>query len=184
MPVTYKKRGRKFRAVRTRGYGRVSGHRAKGQKGGTGLTTGMFKYKYSYYLLQKKLGFPDPAWIMGKQGFKTPQSIQRIKKVNTLNIKDLEMHLDSLVESKKATESGGKYVIDLGAMNIQKLLGNGKVTKKLEITVATASKKAVEKMAEAKCKLTLTKKAKEVPKKKGKDKGKGKKSSAAKKKKK
>ena len=176
MPTVYKKRIRKYRGKRQRGYGTIGAHRAKGQKGGTGLTTGKFKHKWTYYMKQKALGFPDPAWIIGKKGFIRPQNLRRINAVNPINIKDVEIRVDEWVTAEKVEKKGTTYIIDLKSLGFNKLLGSGKITKKMEITVAKATAKAVGKFKEAKCKLTLTAK-KPKAKAKGKDqpKGKGKK---------
>jgi len=106
-------------------------------------------------LKQKELGFPDPDWIMGKKGFKRPQDIVRIYKVNSMNIKDLDLQIDNLVEKNKATKSGNTYSIDLNDINIQKLLGSGELKNKLNITVNKASKKAIEKIRNSGSKITL-----------------------------
>jgi large subunit ribosomal protein L15 len=86
---------------------------------------------------------------MGKRGFKRPQDIVRIYKVNALNLKDLDLKLESLVQDKKATKSGDTYTIDLSDINIQKILGRGDITKKINVTVNNASKRAIEKIEAA-----------------------------------
>ncbi len=159
MPVTFKTKTRRYRGKRTFGYGKIGTKRAKGQKGGHGLTSGKFKHKWSYYQKMKVLGFPGPdgdKWRIGKKGFKIPQGKARLTKVNAINIKDIEMALPKWLAAEKVTMSGKTYVIDLGQMNYQKLLGKGNVTKKMEITVAKASAGAIEKLKAAKCKLSLT----------------------------
>ena len=162
MPTTHRKKSRRMHANRTRGYGTIGAHRAKGVKGGTGLTTGKFKHKWSYYMMMKAKGFPGPdgdKWRIGSKGFIRPQNIRRIYEVRPINIKDVEINLDTWVAAEKAEKKGETYIVDLGAMRFNKLIGKGTVTKKMEITVAKASKGAVSKMTEAKCKLTLTAKA-------------------------
>ena len=67
----FPKKIRKKRGTRTIGYGRVGQHRKTGQRAGRGKTTQWKKSKKSYYLKQKKLGFPDPDWDIGKKGFKS-----------------------------------------------------------------------------------------------------------------
>ncbi len=159
MPTTFRKKSRAMHANRTRGYGTIGAHRAKGVKGGTGLTTGKFKHKWSYYQKMKSLGFPGPdgdKWRIGKKGFTRPQNLRRIQAVYPINIRDLESKIDAWVEEGKVEKTAQSYVIDLGSLKYNKLIGKGKVTKKMDITVAKASKGAVEKLKEAKCKLTLT----------------------------
>ena len=156
----FPRRIRKMRGVRTRGYGRVGQHRKSGQRVGKGKTTQWKKSMKSYYLKQKELGFPDPDWEMGKTGFKRPQDMVRLSKVNSLNIKDLDYKIDLLVEEKKATKSGNIYTINLNDLNIQKILGRGEIKKQINISVKKASGKAVEKIEAAGGKITLLSEAK------------------------
>ena len=148
-----------MQANRTRGYGPIGAHRAKGVKGGTGLTTGKFKHKWTYYLKMRAEGFPGPdgdKWRIGKKGFKRPQKMRRIYAVNAINIKNVELNLAEWLEAGKIEKQGTKYIIDLKTLHYNKLLGSGNVTKPMEITVEKASKKAIEKLKAAKVKLTLT----------------------------
>ncbi|MFX1316761.1 MAG: uL15m family ribosomal protein [Promethearchaeota archaeon] len=151
----YSKKIRKKRGTRTQGYGRVGQHRKTGQRAGKGKTTQWKKSKKSYYLKQKQLGFPDPDWKMGKKGFNRPQDIVRINKVNTLNIKDLDNQIESLAFDNKASKTGNTYTVNLGDLNIQKILGRGQINKSINITVKSASKRAIEKIKAAGGKVTL-----------------------------
>lgn len=156
----FPKKIRKMRGVRTSGYGRVGQHRKKGQRAGSGKTTQWKKSKRSYYLKQKELGFPDPDWIIGKKGFKRPQDMVRLSRVNTLNIKDLDKKIETLVQEEKATKSGNTYTINLNDINIQKILGRGEVKKQINVSVKKASEKAIEKVEAAGGKVTLLSEAK------------------------
>ncbi|MBD3212478.1 MAG: 50S ribosomal protein L15 [Candidatus Lokiarchaeota archaeon] len=149
MTRKHKKKTKKQRGKRTFGYGRVGQHRKTGQRAGRGKTTQWKKSKKSYYLKQKELGFPDPDWKVGKHGFKRPQDMVRLSKVNTINVKDLDLTLEKLVQQEKATKSGNTYTINLDEMNIQKVLGKGEINKKVNITVKNASKGAIEKIEQA-----------------------------------
>ena len=156
----FAKKVRKTRGTRTHGYGRVGQHRKTGQRAGRGKTTQWKKSMKSYYLKQKELGFPDPDWIMGKKGFKRPQDLRRIQKVNSLNVKDLDTQIEKLVINKKAAKSGNTYNINLKDLNIQKLLGRGEINKPINITVSKASKRAIEKIEAAGGKIKLLSEAK------------------------
>ena len=159
MPITHIKKSRKMQANRTRGYGTIGAHRKKGKVGGTGLTTGKFKHKWTYYLKMRAEGFPGPdgdKWRIGSKGFKRPQKMLRIYAVNAINIKDIELNLDQWLEDGKVEKNGTTYIIDLKSLHYNKLLGSGNVTKPMEITVEKASKKAIEKLKAAKVKLSLT----------------------------
>ena len=144
-----------MRGTRTAGYGRVGQHRKAGQRAGKGKTTGWKKSKKSYYLKQKELGFPDPDWDFGKKGFKRPQDITRIYKVNALNIKDLDLTIEELTKKNIATKTGTTYAINMKDLNVQKILGRGEVNNKINITVDKASKRAIEKIESAGGKVTL-----------------------------
>jgi large subunit ribosomal protein L15 len=155
----FKSKKQKKRGTRTVGYGRVGQHRKTGQRVGRGKTTQLKKSMKSYYLKQKKLGFPDPDWRLGKTGFKRPQDINRIYQVNTLNVKDLDIKLDRLTEQNKATKSGNTYTINLEDLNIQKILGRGEINKKVNISVKKASERAIEKIESAGGTVTILSKA-------------------------
>lgn len=146
----YPKKIRKMRGTRTCGYGRVGQHRKTGQRAGRGKTTQWKKSKRSLYLKQKELGFPDPDWIMGKKGFKRPQDMVRLSKVNAINVKDLDYRIENI--AKKSVDS---YNINLNDINIQKLLGRGQINKKINLSVNKASKRAIEKIEAAGGKVTL-----------------------------
>ena len=92
---------------------------------------------------------------MGKKGFKRPQDITRIYKINTLNIKDLDQKIDKLVIENIATKTGNTYIVNLNDINIQKILGRGEINKKINISVNKASKQAMEKIEAAGGKITL-----------------------------
>jgi len=153
----FKKDIRKYRGSRTHGYGRVAGHRKKGQKGGHGLTTGWIKHMKTYYMKQKALGFPSDKygknvispWVHGKHGFKRPLKIRRIYEVNGINIRNLDALIDKWVEKNLAEKRGNDYSIDLSKLGYNKLLGSGNTSKKIKIIVERASLKAVEKIQKA-----------------------------------
>jgi large subunit ribosomal protein L15 len=151
----HERKVRGMRGTRTHGYGRVGQHRKTGQRAGRGKTTQWKKSKKSYYLKQKELGFPDPDWDIGSKGFKRPQDITRIYQVNTLNVKDLDQKIETLVLEKKASKSGNTYNINLNDINVQKVLGRGMINKSINITVKKASRKAIEKVESAGGKITL-----------------------------
>lgn len=156
----FPKKIRKMRGTRTCGYGRVGQHRKAGQRAGKGKTTQWKKSKKSYYLKQKELGFPDPDWDIGKKGFKRPQDIVRLSKVNTVNVKELDYKIEKLVEDKKAIKSGNTYTINLKDINVQKILGRGEITKKVNVTVKNASERAIQKIEAAGGKVTVLSEAK------------------------
>ena len=120
-----KTKTKKFRGSMTHGRGKKGG-RGAGLRGGRG-NAGLLKHKYMY--MTKYM--PDH---FGRHGFKRPQSI--IKKDTIINVGDLEEKFP------------GKKTINLTEEGFDKLLGGGKITSKLKITVNSASSSAVEKIKE------------------------------------
>jgi large subunit ribosomal protein L15 len=156
----FPKKIRKQRGSRTCGYGKVGQHRKTGQRAGRGKTTQWNKSMKSYYFKQKELGFPDPDWDFGSKGFKRPQDMVRLSKINAVNIKDLDSKIEKLVEQKKATKSGNTYAINLKDINVQKILGRGEINKKINVTVNKASERAIQKIEAAGGKVTVLSEAK------------------------
>ena len=119
---------RKMRGSRTHGYGRIGQHRDAGSRGHRKV--GRHKHLWSYVVTHE----PD---YFGKKGFTSRQSLMR--KENTINIAQLsELPLEA-----------GVAQVDLTSMDYTKLLGTGKITKSLTITVAACSKTAAEKVEKA-----------------------------------
>jgi large subunit ribosomal protein L15 len=117
---------RKMRGSRTQGFGRIGQHRDSGSKGHRKV--GRHKHLWSLVCNEKVSYF-------GKHGFRSPQALHRIE--NAINL----IKLDQLV----TTETN----IDLTSMGYTKLLGTGKITKALTITIPTASKTAQDKIKQA-----------------------------------
>ena len=109
----------------THGRGKKAG-RGSGLRGGRG-NAGLLKHRYMYMLKN----MPDH---FGRHGFKRPKSI--VKKDRIINVGDLEERFP------------GKKTINLTDEGFDKLLGGGKITTKIKITVSSASEKAVEKINE------------------------------------
>jgi large subunit ribosomal protein L15 len=124
---------RKNRGSRTQGYGRVGQHRDAGSKGHRKV--GRHKHLWSYVTTYE----PD---YFSKKGFTSPKSLKY--KQNTINITKLEE-----ITTKFAVEKENKLYIDLTSLGYTKLLGTGKTTKPLIITIPTASKTASEKIKKA-----------------------------------
>ena len=132
------KRTEKFRGSRTHGRGMKAG-RGAGMRGGKG-NAGLHKHKYISCVKY----MPDH---FGRHGFKRPQKLAKAK--ITINVQDICEKADFLIENGLATKEGGALVVDLGGIGIDKLLGKGKATMKLKITVSEATPRAVAKVQEA-----------------------------------
>jgi large subunit ribosomal protein L15 len=116
---------RKTRGSRTQGYGRIGQHRDSGSKGNRKV--GRHKHLWS------KVVTSEPDYF-GNHGFTSPQSLH--KKENTINI-------------QKLVEIAENSAVNLTEMGYTKLLGTGKMTKPLTVTVPTCSKTAEEKIVKA-----------------------------------
>ncbi len=122
---------RKMRGSRTHGYGRIGQHRDAGSRGHRKV--GRHKHLWSYVATYE----PD---YFGKHGFTSPQSIKRKERV--INIAKLE-------EIGVLSTEEGKARVDLTSLGYTKLLGTGKITKPLTVTVPSCSKTAEEKIKKA-----------------------------------
>ena len=124
---------RKMRGSRTHGYGRIGQHRDAGSKGQRKV--GRHKHLWSYVTTYE----PD---YFGKHGFTSPQSLKR--KENVINV----AKLDEIAVLSTETEKGKTHV-NLTSLGYTKLLGTGKITKPLTVTVPACSKTAEEKIKKA-----------------------------------
>lgn len=131
-------RTKKFRGLRTHGRGKKSG-RGAGIIGGHGQA-GLSKTKKIYMLKYDRNHF-------GHYGFKRPQS--QVSANSTLNVSELQESLERFVSLGFAKKEGDAYNVDLTQAGIDKLLGCGKITSKVVVTVAEASEKANEKVQAA-----------------------------------
>src|SRR5512143_4249615 len=110
---------RKNRGSRTQGFGRIGQHRDAGSR--PYRKVGMHKHRWS---ISSNMEQP----YFGKHGFHSPQSIHRKERTINLN---------------KLTEiSQSQTTVNLTELGYTKLLGTGKISKTLMITVPTASKTA------------------------------------------
>jgi large subunit ribosomal protein L15 len=116
---------RKTRGSRTQGYGRIGQHRDSGSKGHRKV--GRHKHLWSLVVTS------EPNYF-GNHGFTSPQSINR--KTSTINL-------------QKLVEMAQTETVDLTRMGYTKLLGTGRISKALTVTVPTCSKLAQEKIVQA-----------------------------------
>jgi len=120
------------------GWGQVGQHRKHGQKGGRKV--GRHKHLWSYVLKY------EPNYF-GKRGFTSVQGLKR--KINTINIGQLDQLTDKLTQQKQITKKKGKPYIDLATHGYQKLLATGKLTKPILVKVNAYSENAAKKIQEA-----------------------------------
>jgi large subunit ribosomal protein L15 len=126
------RKSRRYRGMRTHGYGQIGQHRHSGKQGGHG-NAGLHKHKWSWLIKN------DPDHF-GRDPFRPPRYYMKPTKV--VNVGDL----DSLAKGKS---------VDLSSMGIQKLLGSGSVKGAFEVKVGSITKNAQAKIEEAGGKVAL-----------------------------
>ena len=132
-----KQKNKSFRGSRTCGGGTHKNRRGGGSRGGRGHAGAC---KHHTFRAMKE------GWMFGKHGFTRPPAVQEA--VSFINIGELDELALYLVENKLAEEKGDSMAINLDQLGIDKLLGNGQVTRKYVITVGTASATAKAKVEE------------------------------------
>ena len=137
MVVRKRKKIVKRRGHRGSGYGSQKKHRGGGSRGGRGKA-GLHKHKIMTMLKYMPQHF-------GKEGFKRSFAIR----VKVINLKELERKLDELITENKIEESKTGIKVNLSELGYDKLLGSGKVTKKLIVEGKIFSKNAIRKIEEA-----------------------------------
>ncbi len=134
MTVNRRKKDVKQRGSHTHGWGSKKKHRGSGNRGGKGMAgTG------------KRSDAVKPSiWkteYFGKHGFVRKG---RQKSPVPVNIEYLDENIGKLVSQNMAKQDKDTYVINIADLGFGKLLGKGKVAKKLVVTADYASAKAVE----------------------------------------
>ncbi|RLJ03391.1 MAG: 50S ribosomal protein L15 [Candidatus Aenigmatarchaeota archaeon] len=135
MVVKRVKKVRKMRGSKTHGWGSKKKHRGKGSKGGRGFAGSM---SHKRLMILKK--FPDH---FGKKGFTRPNRRELV----TINLKELDLMLEKMIHEKKLKPD--KLKINLKELGFDKLLGNGRITRKVTVEVPLASASAKSKVEEA-----------------------------------
>jgi large subunit ribosomal protein L15 len=144
MSLKRRKKNTRLRGSKTHGWGAMKKHRGAGHRGGRG-NAGSGKRGDA-----KKPSYWKDMSRYGKHGFHHRRPL-----VRAINVGQLASGIDSLVAHGRA--SGGKtFAVDLAAIGYGRLLGGGVVTRPIEITVAVASARAIEKVAAAGGKVVVT----------------------------
>ncbi|MBD3263275.1 50S ribosomal protein L15 [Candidatus Woesearchaeota archaeon] len=142
MVVRRRKLSRRKRGSRTHGWGEGKKHRGAGSRGGRGRagTGKRGAQKLTKYLSKKQK-------TIGKVGFR--QRKPKTKKLNPINLRDIEQKLDKWLANKQITKKGDVFVVDLKKLGYTKVLSQGKITKKIKLICNKASKAAKEKVKAA-----------------------------------
>jgi large subunit ribosomal protein L15 len=126
------RKSRRNRGSRTCGYGKVGQHRDQGSK--PERRAGRHKHKWSYVVRY------EPNYF-DKRGFTCPRN--RGRGVRVINVGRLDQMAEEL--SGRSDEC----FIDLGTLGYGKLLGTGRVTRRLTVKVPSCSESASRKIKEA-----------------------------------
>lgn len=140
--VKKRRKSSRFRGSQTAHRGAKERTRGSGNRGGKGMAGTGKRGDQKKTLVIKLTG--------GNNYFGKSRTLRRgtvPKKLETINVGDIEQRLPSLLERKTAKESGkGTYEIDLEGY---KVLGDGEFTIKAKITASAASASAAEKIKKA-----------------------------------
>jgi large subunit ribosomal protein L15 len=128
----------KFRGSRTCGGGTHKNRRGAGNRGGRGRAGINAHHFVKWY---KEMGGP----VFGKDGFHN----QTTTDVTTIDVGALDQIIPSLIAQGIAKQEGDAVAINVADMGIEKVLGSGKVTKKINLSASAfseAAKAKIEKM--------------------------------------
>ena len=128
----------KYRGSRTCGGGTHKNRRGAGNRGGRGRAGINAHHFVKWY---KEMGGP----VFGKNGFCNQIAVD----VSTIDVGALDQIVPSLLAQGIAKQEGDTVVINAADMGIEKVLGSGKVTKKINISASAFSETAkakIEKM--------------------------------------
>ncbi|MDD1645306.1 MAG: 50S ribosomal protein L15 [Methanomicrobiales archaeon] len=132
MPVNKRS---KYRGSRTCGGGTHKNRRGGGSRGGRGHAGGC-KHHFVRYYMQGK--------TYGKNGFHNPTPSD----VEAMDLGTLDLMVDSLLSQGIAKKEGKAIALDAGAIGIDKILGQGRVTRALNIQARAFSEAAKRKIEE------------------------------------
>jgi large subunit ribosomal protein L15 len=128
----------KYRGSRTCGGGTHKNRRGAGNRGGRGRA-GINAHHFVRWYLE----FGGP--VFGKEGFVNKTRIN----ITTIDVGVIDQIMPSLLAQGIAKKEGDAVVINIAEMGIEKVLGSGKVTKKMNISAQAFSEQAkakIEKM--------------------------------------
>ncbi|MCQ6962057.1 uL15m family ribosomal protein [Methanolobus chelungpuianus] len=130
---------KKFRGSRTCGGGTGKNRRGAGNRGGRGKCGGNAHHQTRAIQRGYNLGLA--------KGFVRP--FKTLHDASIVNVGELDELADQLVEDGFAELRDGVYHIDLEDLDIEKVLGTGRVSKKLAITACEFSATAKAKIESA-----------------------------------
>jgi large subunit ribosomal protein L15 len=126
----------KYRGSRTCGGGTHKNRRNGGSRGGRGFAGGCKHHFVRYYLMGR---------TYGKDGFSHDQRSDPA----TIDVGALEIIADGLLAKGLAKLDGDVFTVDATAIGVGKVLGSGRVTRKMKVSAeafSDAAKKKLEAM--------------------------------------
>ena len=142
MTVNKRSKLSRYRGSHTHGCGSKKKRRGFGNRGGKGMAGTGKRADQKKPTILKLYGNA----YFGRHGFNRPQKM--IKKINAINLDNLQNNLDFYIGKKFVSKEKDFYVVDLEKIGYQKLLGGGKLDVKLKITCLYASEIAIRKIQE------------------------------------
>ncbi|MBN2109691.1 MAG: 50S ribosomal protein L15 [Methanosarcinaceae archaeon] len=130
---------KKFRGSRTCGGGTSKNRRGAGNRGGRGKAGGSKHHATRAMQLGYEIGY--------QKGFSRP--LKTIRDTSIVNVGELDELADQLVEDGFAELRDEVYHIDLNGLDIEKVLGTGRVSKKLAVSACEFSATARSKIEDA-----------------------------------
>jgi large subunit ribosomal protein L15 len=83
----------------------------------------------------------------GKHGFTRPSAVRR--ETRAINVGELDERLEELLQLGVAKKENKKFVIDVGKLGFEKVLGGGQITHPLEVRAQKFVESAKRKIEEA-----------------------------------
>jgi large subunit ribosomal protein L15 len=123
----------KYRGSRTCGGGTHKNRRNGGSRGGRGFAGGCKHHFVRYYLAGR---------TFGKDGFSHDQR----EDPATIDVGTLEIMAESLLARGLAKLEGDTLTVDASAFGVGKILGTGRVTRKMKVSAAAFSEAAKKKL--------------------------------------
>ena len=131
MPVNKRS---KFRGSRTCGGGTHKNRRGAGNRGGRGRAGINAHHFVRHYLVEGP--------VFGKHGFSNPAGTQ----VKAVDIGTIDQMIPALISQGLAKEEGGTVIINAAELGIDKILGSGRVTHKINVSAGSFSLQAKQKI--------------------------------------
>ncbi len=142
MTVNKTKKNRAMRGSRTHGWGSPKKHRGKGSRGGVGKS-GMGKRGQHKMSLLNSLGIKN----LGSHGFVRPSAVVSV--VKAINLNAIDTNITKWLTKKIAVEEKGVISLDMSKLGFNKVLGTGRLSRKMIIKADKFSEGAKEKIEAA-----------------------------------